>query len=360
MKFRFSLTFLVCLAWILATAPRSEAQITLRFAHIADGPDAKGAWTTLFSVVDTWSGPTACTLSLFADAGTPLSLATSMGTNSTFAATIPQNGTWEFQTNGAGVSGSVAGGYAILTCDNPVFGAAIYTYTTSAAGPVAQVGVLSQVASDRFSSQANTYTGIAIVNLNATATMTATINVYGTSANLVGTKTLTLNPLQHLAFTLSSEVTLPSNFVGSVQISTDLNDMIALAIGFVPNKTTYISSSIPSVNYTQLANSYSGTCTVISGPALGASGTCSVTGITPIGSREFAATGSITYGGTTHSSDNILKETLTPAGLIVSFIDIKNGNSDGSLILNSDGTVTGIFQARGKSGTNIFAVTLAP
>jgi hypothetical protein len=361
MAIRFSLTFLVCLAWILATAPRSEAQITLRFAHIADGPDAKGVWTTLFSVVDTSSGPAACTVALFADAGTPLTLASSLGTNSTFFATIPPNGTWEFQTNGAGVSGSLVGGYAILTCDNPVFGADIYTYTTPSGGAVAQVGVLSQFASNRFSSQANAYTGIAIVNLNATATMTATINVYDTSANLVGTKTLTLKPLQHMAFTLSSEVTLPSNFVGSVQISTDLNDMIALAIGFVPNTTTYTSSSIPSIYYTQPAHSYSGTCTVIAGPDVGTSATCAATGISPIAREEFIATSTFTVNGTIHSGQLVLKETLTPAGVHVSIIDINKGNSGGDFFLNTNGTLTGVIEIATKSGAiDILTMTLSP
>jgi hypothetical protein len=362
MTVRFPATFLACLVWVLATAPRLGASVTLNFAHLADGSDGIGVWTTNFSVVDTSSSSATCNLALWGDDGKPLSLATSMGTNSTFTATIPTLGTLELQTSGNGVGGSVVGGYATLTCDNPVFGADVYTYTTAAGGPVAQVGVLSQTAGDRFSSSANAYTGVAIVNLSPTSTMTVTINVFDTLGNLTGSNTLSFNPLQHMAFTLDNEVPVPSNFLGSVEISSDINDMIGIALGFVPNKTTYTSSAIPSIFYTHLANSYSGTCTIIGGPYVGTSATCTASGITPTGWGEFEATSSLIAHGQTYQGQLIMKESPTPAGAgVIVSIDSINGGADGSFLLNPDGTLTGVVQIRESTGIqDILSMTLSP
>src|SRR6516225_7040857 len=104
--------FFTCVVFVLFAGAQSMASVTLNFAHIADGSDSNGVWTTNISLVSMTSFPANCTVLLSGDDGTPLSLATNLGTASTFTFLVPAAGTAGVVTNGIGVNGKVVGGYA--------------------------------------------------------------------------------------------------------------------------------------------------------------------------------------------------------------------------------------------------------
>lgn len=303
MTVRFRNAFLAGVVLVLISASQLMASVTLNFAHIADGSDSNGVWTTDFSLVSMTAFPTNCSLFMWGDDGNPLNLATSMGPGAIFNFLIPAGGTIDLKTSGGGVGGKVVGGYARVTCDSTVFGSDTYTYTTVAGGPVAQVGVLSQTAGNSFSAAATSLTGFAIVNTNTTNTMSVTLQAFDLIGLQAGnTKTLTLNPLQHMAFNLNQEVVVPAGFAGSVTINASSADMLALAIGFASNKTGFVASAIPSINNVALPGSFTGAFNVFRGPVTMTTGTFTITDITPFETGKFNATLTITYQGVTSST----------------------------------------------------------
>lgn len=318
---RFRTAFLVFLFLFLVSAPQLRATVTFNFAHIADGSDSNGVWTTDFSIVSTSSVTANCTIAIWADSGAPLSLATSLGTNSTFMFSVPPSGTFELTTSGMGVGGKVTGGFVTGSCDNPVTAGDIYTYTTASGGQIAQVGVVNQFPSNLLIAEANFLTGIAIVNTNATSGLTVTLTVFDLNGNVVGTKVLTLNPFSHVAFNLNQEITLTSTFAGSVQIAASSPNMLAIALGFQPNKIGFSASAIPSITNVALPSTLSGTYAVITGPDIGAMGAITLTGIAPFDTGKFVGTINITFKGATNSAPVLIEfdPEVSPAFLGLEF-----------------------------------------
>src|SRR5580658_10374807 len=107
---RFHATFFACLVSILAGAPRlggqpTTPQVTMYSAQFAVGPQGAGLWSTNAFVENTSPGDNSCTINLIDPNGKPAVVATTtMGSGSTFNATIPENGSWSLYMNSAGSS----------------------------------------------------------------------------------------------------------------------------------------------------------------------------------------------------------------------------------------------------------------
>jgi len=323
MSVRIRATLIACLVSILLATTRLGAQAaptgtTLYFPHIANGDTGNGVWTTEFTFTNNSSSTATGQLSLFSDSGASLVLTTNLGPGGVFNLTIPPGGGFSVQTNGAG---AVVGGYARATFNHAVIGSATFALSTTAAGELVSVGVLSTYPADTFRSPADFQSGVAFANVDSRITISVTIQAFDLNGNLAGSVFLTLAPGQHVANNLNKLIipALPAMFVGSIKIQASNPSMIALAIGVKPNTISnlFVSYSLPAIAYNEPAASYSGNCILTSGPHAGTPATVGLADVEVFDSGLFTATLDFTFQGTLYTAP--LLANIDPFGLLYSF-----------------------------------------
>jgi hypothetical protein len=357
---RFRARFLAYLASLLiGTIPLGAQGVptgtTLYFPHIANGDTGNGVWTTDLVFVNNSSSITTGQLSLFDDNGRPLSLGTNQGTGSVFSITIVPGGEIDILTDGAG---SVAVGWALATFDHAVIGSATFALSTTAAGELVSVGVLSTFPADTFRSPADFQSGIAITNVDSSNTISVTIQALDQNGNLAGSDAFTLAPGQHTAKNLFQFIpTLTSMFVGSIKIGASNASMIALAIGVKPSRNLFVSYALAAIAYNELAANYSGTFNLTLGPNSPASGTVTLTDVEVFDSGPFTATLNINFPGIMYTAPAL--GNVDPFGLLYSFhFKVPQFPNIGRALAvrQANGSFTGFFVDIGTGDAGTFAL----
>lgn len=275
------------LVLVLALAAPANAafQLTYALTHWA----ANDGWGSIWSVVNTATDAITCTLAINDPNGQPFSLATSAGTGSSIAFSVPQGGTGQIQAGGA--SGSLVSGWSSVTCSD-VFVTDI-TYAYMPAGyPVTAVSVQPVGQYNLYSFAANADTGIAIYVPGSSG---VTVTAMDATGKMVGSGSLSIPSGGEGAANLNQIISnLPSDFEGSVQVDC-ANSCELVALDVLPGANgSFALANVPVVAYNNQPSSISGTYSFLNGSLAGQSGTFTITGISPIGTlggqAEFVAT----------------------------------------------------------------------
>jgi len=343
----------------LPTRAWAQAGPTFYFPHIAYGGDAAtGQWQTNFIFVNNTGSDATGTLDLFGDNGAALVLATTEGTGSTFDIAIPAYGSFEIETNEAGL---VRGGWArARDFDHAVIGSAVYALTTSQ-GKMVSVGVPSiQAAMGSFLSPATDRTGIALANIYNSSN-TVDVLALDPSGIVVAQTQLTLGPKQHMAANLNTPpLSVPTGFRGSVYIYSENSYIAAMAIGVESNTSsaTFVCWSYSNIAYDPVHTAYSGTFTLTGGPDAGTSGTVEFSNLEHFDSNMF--TGNLTAissgGGTANGSFLCSSDDF---GLVYTFYFVYQEVSNRGLAvaeLQSDGSFVGYIVDDGEGNYGTFTI----
>jgi hypothetical protein len=200
-------------------AVTSASQYTLRFPHIADGGGA-GGWHTTFELANRSAWPATATISFYDDSGAPLNLAVGGQQQSQTTVTVPALGVTQVQTQGGG---PLLTGWALAQSDQNLSGIALFGLLDGSGNATTEVGApasLPLLSMSLFAQTgANTSTGVALANPNATAADVTLILKASDSTEITRT-TLTIAPMGHIAryaAELFSTVP-PGEFQGKIEI----------------------------------------------------------------------------------------------------------------------------------------------
>ncbi len=193
-----------------------DAHVDLYFPHLADGGPAKDQWQTSFVFVNPHpSIPANLVLSMFSDDGQPLSLNLSGGFGSVQGFTVPPSGSLTLRSSISFTT--TITGYAIATADLPLQATVLFTRIMNGV-PQAEISAAATLPSQQYVSPATSNLGVAIVNIY-NSPKNFLITALDSNGVQVGSSSLSLEPLQHLSFTLSNQIpSLPAGFTGSVRI----------------------------------------------------------------------------------------------------------------------------------------------
>jgi hypothetical protein len=343
--------FVLIAASAVGNAP---AAVSVDLAHWA----ANGGWSSVWSVVDTLSGPIGCTLSIHGPDGQPLSLVTSAGTGSSITFTVAQGGTAQIQAGSS--TGAVQSGSSNVSCDGAF--TADLTYTWMPAGvALTEVSVLPVGRFSNYIFAANAFTGIALYEPGSNAA-TAMVSANDTSGKLVGTAMLTVPALGKATANLNKLITnLPSSFVGSVTVALD-HGVELVAIDVTPGADgSFVIGNVPVVAFNAQPASFSGTYHFLSGSLAGQTGTFSLTGMSPVGSLFGSATylAIATSGSSTDQA--IIEEANNGIGVVrfsnsSSFAPLAGGIA--GVVQQSDGSYAGSIYVPGATGGSVGTVTV--
>jgi len=221
------------LAGTVATGA-SSTPTTYYFAHLAFG----AGWQTTLTYVNYAPQTTTCQTTFYSDAGDPLNVPFADGTNSLRTDNLAGGAEIHTQTQSA-ESEPLSTGWAKVQCTGPVKASLLYRVTDDGvAQGEAAVNAMSAPATE-FVSFAQTATGVAYANPSAQPA-DITLTVLDVNGNQLGSKTVTLEPNQHVAANVGPLVGLGS-FTGSVQIVSTQPIAVVLL-----NAETYpVFSSLP-------------------------------------------------------------------------------------------------------------------
>ncbi len=189
--------------------------------HVANGTSDSGSWRTTTILANHSTSPATASVSYLNDDGTPLSLTIQGQTSSQFTYTIPPEGSFSVQTDGAG---SQKTGWALVQSDQALSGTALYAFFDSAGSFVDEAGAPFSLDFGSMSIFAeikgNIYTGLALANPNSAAA-TVTLTLKDPQSSVVATTQFNLAANGHVAKYLTeffAGANIPANFQGTVQI----------------------------------------------------------------------------------------------------------------------------------------------
>ncbi len=209
---------------VLATGATGFAQLEPESAHailyfpqLADGgtPSAE-QWQTVLTFLNPSSSDVLTVVSFYGNSGEPLLLDFGAGAAATLTLTLPPGGVRVFKSRMA--NDVITTGWAYAASTLPIQG--VVTFRQFIAGkPIVEIADQGISPAAVYSSFANRNLGIAIANIDATASVTYRITLSDADGANVGTQTLTLPPLGHSNFNLWALFPLDSSFMGTVAIS---------------------------------------------------------------------------------------------------------------------------------------------
>jgi hypothetical protein len=211
------------------------------FPHIADGAGAQ----TVITLVNLEDAPAPYTLVLYNDAGAQMVLVTDAGTASSFTGMLPGHGSTTIST--AGVSLTQSQGWALLATTGTIGGSALFRISVAPwIGSEATIP-LDSGTNYRFSlifdNTGNVANGFAIANPLSTAATISVIFKDETGSPFL-TDTITLPPLGHQSFVLTTQYPSTAGRRGTVELSTSGARINVLGLRF---GTSAISSILPLV-----------------------------------------------------------------------------------------------------------------
>jgi len=300
-------TTLICFLFPLPSgAATANVTQSTDLAHWA----ANGGWASTWSVVNTWSGPLACTLSFRDPDGKAFSLNTSEGNGSSVDFNLAAGGSTQISAGGA--SGTIQSGSSVVSCPGTFIADVTYTWEPGGV-PLTQVSVLPTGQFGSFVFAANANTGVALYGPGSSSA-TATVTAYDASGNQVDSGTTTVPSLGKSILNLNQLLTkLPNSFQGSVKVtSTGPLEATVLEVTQGANGA-FVLGNVPVVGY-DLQSTSSGTYKFVSGSLSGQSGSFSIGNVFPYGSGPESTyyTGTATIGSSSGT---------------VTFIEMNNGHT---------------------------------
>jgi len=202
----------------LAQFEPEGAHVYLYFPQFADG-GREGGWQTTFTFIHARisSAPAQVVLEFFDDNGRPLALDFGGGRVSSLNLTVPASGIQRVRSRMT--SAETVTGWAWARASLPVQGTVAFRQFFSGR-PVVELTAHSTLPTLRYLSPANPQLGIALANPYADTWRTVALELREASGNLVGTRSVSLPPLGHQAFSLGSMFPgLPTEFTGTVELS---------------------------------------------------------------------------------------------------------------------------------------------
>ncbi|RPI26689.1 MAG: hypothetical protein EHM61_10995 [Acidobacteria bacterium] len=202
-----------------------EARTRLVFPQIANGQVTGIKCLTSILLFNNTSKPAQVTVDFLKSDGTPLTVTIGGQTKSSFALSLSPGAVRRLMTDG---TGALAAGWAKVTMDQPLSGAAMYHIFNQPGPLVAEVGVAPgwSLASPNspVTSQGKVRTGMALVYASETATSAGTVNVFllDTKGVQISQKKITLNPSNHQALfvdELFADVPGIASFQGRLRLS---------------------------------------------------------------------------------------------------------------------------------------------
>ena len=179
-----------------------------------------GGYQTTLTYVNYSQQSVTCTTSFYGDNGLPVSMPFTDQTSSVRTDIMPPGGSLHVQTQ-APLAPPFVQGWAQATCTGPVEAGLLYRYFVNGTA-VGEASVNAETAPTMaFATFAQTATGIAYANPSGSAAATVNVQVYGTSGLLLGSKIITLGPLQHGAANVGPLLGL-TNFTGFVKITSNI------------------------------------------------------------------------------------------------------------------------------------------
>jgi hypothetical protein len=192
------------------------------FSHLAFA----GEFQTTLTYINYSPETVTCVTNFYGNAGTPLAIPFSQGTITTRTDILPPGGSIHDPTTAtlSGLVTDVAEGWAQASCTGPVEAGLLYRLYNSSGTPVGEASVNAETApTTEFATFAQataaSSTGIAYANPSTTQTATITITAYNESGTSLGSKIVTLGPLQHGAANVGAAPLEYPNFTGSVEIT---------------------------------------------------------------------------------------------------------------------------------------------
>jgi hypothetical protein len=203
---------------------------SLFFPHVADGGGA-GGWRTTFTLVNRSATVSSAIVNFYDGQGAPLNVRVGDQTGSQFPVTIPPLGVAQIKTE---PEGPLKTGWAVVQAAEPVSGLAIFTWGSSSADFVDEVGVPAAVPLRSMSAfaqmGAGTSTGIAIANPNA-GSVNVTLVLRNSDAQELARTTLTLPGMGQIARYIHELFPAmgQTEFTGKLDISST-QPLVALAL----------------------------------------------------------------------------------------------------------------------------------
>ncbi len=241
----------------LPVVAHSSTKLTFDLAQVANGSFGGFTFQTSFLIFSLSSTPAHVTLALEQDNGTPLTVSIpgsgpGTGTGSSFSFTLPAGASAFLQTDGKG-DGKM--GAATIVSDVPIGASSIFTVQNSQGQFETEAGVGDSAVLTSLTLPVDITgafdTGVAFFNPGNTS-VTLTLKLLDATGTIIGVKTQSLAPNNHLAVFVDQLFPGTASFRGSLAIT---------ASGPVASTTLRQYSPSPSlITYTTLPNS-AGTAT---------------------------------------------------------------------------------------------------
>ena len=190
------------------------------FAQVVDG----SSWKTTITLLNLGNNTATFALNFYGDDGKPLSLDTTVGSNSAFASTIPPHGSLIIST--AGTKSALSQGWGLLKpgSDSIVSGSAVFR-ARSAGQPDLEAAVPSdQDFPSRltfpFDHTSSSGTGVALVDQFSFTPITVSILIRDGSGNQIVLDSFTMQPMTHQAISINTRYPQTLGRFGSIEVST--------------------------------------------------------------------------------------------------------------------------------------------
>ena len=236
----------ICAINGFAQRPRSTSIFSIAIdgvvAQLVDG----GSWKTIITLVNLDTTVTTYTINFYSDSGTPMSLQTTGGSGASITGTIPIGGSRVIETLGTNLL--LSQGWARVSTSNKASGEAIFRQSVAGRPDFeASMPIIVYVEGNDYIlpfDNATSSTGVAILN-----PLSSGITVFATFRDQNGNKFLvdsfTMNPLQHMAFSLATQYPQSAGQIGTVEFSTSGIAMDILGLRFGVQSFTSIIPLTP-------------------------------------------------------------------------------------------------------------------
>jgi hypothetical protein len=182
-------------------------------SQVADG----GGWATSVTLVNLDQTPSFYVLAFYGDNGQPLTLNTSAGQSNTFSGTLGPRASLIIDT--AGSAATVTQGWASLLTNATIGGSAIFRYSPPT-GPASEASLpLDTGANSQFAlpfDHLGAATGVALVNPSQKTPLSISVVFLDQNGVTFLTDTIQMQPLTHIAFTLTERYPQTANTRGIV------------------------------------------------------------------------------------------------------------------------------------------------
>ena len=214
------------------------------FPEVIDGGPATSRWQTSLRFLNPNTITTANILiNFYSDNGKPLALDFGSGLQTTLSVSVPPNGTATLRSRMA--SSTILTGWAIAAATIPVQGV-LFLKPIQNITPAAELSMPATLPSPRFRSTATKFLGLGVSNVYSDGPISASIAVFDSNGNTMGTRIIIVPALGHSFVTLNQLFpSLSDTFSGSVDISTSGPQLQFAAWGLNSDSATGVSSSLP-------------------------------------------------------------------------------------------------------------------